>query len=583
MIHSRSSRPTIRFSRPPQISPWARMSRRFVSAPAACAAAALLATTLAAPAAVAATPDQTDRRGGSSSQLTLAPVGTYSAGVFDESAAEIVAYYGKRVYTVNALAGAVDVIDVTNPSAPTKLYSIAGSGVANSIAIRRDGLGVIALEAPVKTDPGSLVFFDARSAASAPILGSVTAGAQPDMVAFSPDGRYVLSANEGEPNDEYTVDPEGSVSVVTVARTVKAPGQADVRTADFHAFETGGTKMLEPTVRVFAGIPGSLNPVSANLEPEYITVDGRTAYVTLQEANAVAVVDVRTAKVERILPLGFKDLSVAGNGIDPSDRDPKGAPTINIRTFPGLFGMYMPDAIASYSSRGETYLVTANEGDAREWGSYEEGARVADLSVCATSPLAALTGAADLGRLNVTTENGFNEASGCYDALYAFGARSFSIWTTGGRQVFDSGESLERVTAEANPAFFNSNHTASNLEGRSDDKGPEPEGVAIGEIQGRTYAFIGLERVGGIAVYDVTDPRRTSFVTYVNNRDFSVSVEDAVDTDAALAAAGDLGPEGVTFIDGRVSPTGKPMLAVGNEVSGTTTLFSINLKRVRRE
>ena len=253
------------------------MSRRFVSAPAACAAAALLATTLAAPAAVAATPDQTDRRGGSSSQLTLAPVGTYSAGVFDESAAEIVAYYGKRVYTVNALAGAVDVIDVTNPSAPTKLYSIAGSGVANSIAIRRDGLGVIALEAPVKTDPGSLVFFDARSAASAPILGSVTAGAQPDMVTFSPDGRYVLSANEGEPNDEYTVDPEGSVSVVTVARTVKAPGQADVRTADFHAFETGGTKMLEPTVRVFAGIPGSLNPVSANLEPEYITVDGRTA------------------------------------------------------------------------------------------------------------------------------------------------------------------------------------------------------------------------------------------------------------------------------------------------------------------
>ena len=228
------------------------MPRRLISASTACAAAALLATMVAAPAAIAATPDQTDRRGGSSSQLTLSPVGTYSAGVFDESAAEIVAYYGKRVYTVNALAGAVDVIDVTNPAAPTKLYSIVGSGVANSIAIRRDGLGAIAVEAPVKTDPGSLVFFDARSAESAPILGSVTVGAQPDMVTFSPDGKYALSANEGEPNDDYTVDPEGSVSVVTVPRTVSAPNQADARIADFHAFETGGTKTLEPTVRVFA-------------------------------------------------------------------------------------------------------------------------------------------------------------------------------------------------------------------------------------------------------------------------------------------------------------------------------------------
>ena len=557
------------------------MHIRILAGAVAAGASAVLVGTLATPTALAATPGQTDNRSGSARQLTLAPVGTYSTGVFDESSAEIVAYYGGRVYTVNALAAAVDVIDVTNPAAPTKLYSIAGAGVANSVAIRGDGLGVIALEAPVATDPGSLVFFDARSATSAPILGSVTVGSQPDMVTFSPDGTRVLSANEGEPNDEYTVDPEGSVSVIAVPRGVAAPTQTDARTADFHAFETGGTKTLDPMVRVFAGIPGATKPVSANLEPEYITVDKRTAYVTLQEANAVAVIDLRTATVDAILPLGFKDLSVAGNGIDPSDRDPRGAPTTNIRTFPGLFGIYMPDAIASYRSGGATYLVTANEGDARESGDYVESARVGDLDVCATSPLAAFTANADLGRLNVTTENGFNEAAGCYDALYAFGARSFSIWTTSGAQVYDSGDSLERVTAAAHPAFFNSNHTVSNLEGRSDDKGPEPEGVAIGEIQGRTYAFIGLERIGGIAVYDVTDPRRTTFVTYVNNRDFSVSVGDADDTDVALAAAGDLGPEGVAFIDGRVSPTGKPMLVVGNEVSGTTTLFSIDLEKVR--
>jgi hypothetical protein len=414
------------------------------------------------------------------------------------------------------------------------------------------------------------------------VLGTVRVGALPDMVTISPDGRNAVVANEGEPNDDYTVDPEGSVSVVALPKKVAAPKQLDVRTAGFGAFEEGGRKTLDKQVRVFAGIPGIDHPVSRSLEPEYVTVDGGTAYVTLQEANAVAEVSLKHAKVTDIWPLGFKDHSVRGAGIDASDRDPRNAPTFDIRTYEGLFGVYMPDGIAAYTARGTTYLVTANEGDAREWGDYVEGERVGDLEVCNTSPLAAFTGDDELGRLNVTRENGYNAELECYDELYAFGGRSFSIWTTDGTLVFDSGDSFERITHAALPGFFNSNHTESNLEGRSDDKGPEPESLALGTIRDRVYAFVGFERVGGIAVYDITSPKRTAFVTYVNNRDFSISVEDADDQADALAGAGDFGPEGLTFIPAKDSPTREPLLAVANEVSGTTTLFEIDVTKPRR-
>ncbi|MCI2958864.1 bifunctional metallophosphatase/5'-nucleotidase [Agromyces atrinae] len=507
------------------------------------------------------------RHSADDARLSLTPIGTYESGVFDESAAEIVAYHGERLYVVNAQAGAVDVLDVSDPTTPVKLYTLTGDGVANSVAIRADGLGVVALENPVKTDPGSLLFFDADSDSAAP-LGSVSVGALPDMVTLSEDGSVAVVANEGEPNDDFTIDPEGSIGVVSLPSTVAAPQQSDVRIADFHEFEAAGSKTLHEDVRVFGPTPhGDDLPVSRNLEPEYIAIDGGTAYAALQEANAVAVVDLATATVTDIHPLGFADHGQDGHGIDPSDRDSG----FDIRTVPGLRGIPMPDGMQAYRAGDTTYLVTANEGDAREWGDYVEGTRAKSIAqngrgpVCADSPLAGLLGDADLGRLNVTTENGFDETTGCYTELYAFGTRSFSIWTTSGEQVFDSGEDFERITNAAAPEYFNSNHSESNFEGRSDDKGPEPEGITIGQVGDRTYAFIGFERVGGIAVYDITDPVDSTFVTYVNNRDFT----------ATGSAAGDLGPEGLTFIPSDVSPTGVPLLAVGNEVSGTTTLFEI--------
>lgn len=512
--------------------------------------------------------------------LTLSPVGTYETGVFDESAAEIVAAYDGRLYVVNAQAGLVEVLDAKKPSKPKKVGEVQGDGIANSVAIRADGLGVVAIEdADDKTAPGRILFFDATGKKPR-VLGSVEVGSLPDMVALSADGTRAVVANEGEPADDFSSDPEGSVAVIDLPATVSAATQGDVRIADFHEFEVGGSKPLPDDVRVFGPTPEADLPVSRNLEPEYVAIDGDAAYVALQEANAFAVVDLDTAAVEEILPLGFVDHSEAGHGIDASDRDPQGAPTFGIRTFAGLKGMYLPDGLVAYEAAGETYLVSANEGDAREWGDYVEPARVKDLGddglapICGTSPAAALTGDADLGRLNVSTAMGLSQDGTCYEELYAFGSRSFSIWTTGGEQVFDSGEDFERITHEAAPESFNSNHSESNLEGRSDDKGPEPESLAIGDVDGRTYAFIGFERVGGVIVYDITDPAASTFVTYLNNRVFSVSVED--DGVETLSSAGDLGPEGLTFIPASASPTGEPMLAVANEVSGTTTLFAID-------
>lgn len=555
----------------PSLSP----TRRTITAVAAVACVLALTPLPAASAAVVPDPIVLSA---DDATLSLTPIGTFETGVFDESAAEIVTAHGDRLFVVNALAGSVSVIDYYDPTAPTLEFEISSPGVANSVAVRPDGLGVIAFEAPVKTDPGTLVFFDADAATSASaILGAVTAGALPDMVTISEDGKYAVSANEGEPADDFSSDPEGSVSIVKLNPAQKrAPKQKDVRTATFHAFEAGGPSVLPADVRVFRPAPhGDDKPVSRNLEPEYVAIDGRTAYVALQEANAIAVVDLNRALVSEILPLGFKDHAL--EALDPSDRDGG----IGIRTVAGLKGVYMPDGLDAYRAHGETYLVTANEGDAREWGEYVESSRVSALAsnghgpVCADSPLAALTGNADLGRLNVTIENGFDEAAGCYDELYAFGARSFSIWSTEGQRVFDSGDALERITAAALPEFFNSNHTESNLEGRSEDKGPEPESLTIGEVGGRTYAFIGLERVGGIAVFDITEPAASRFVTYVNNRDFSVSVDDADEPGSVLSQAGDLGSEGLAFIAASSSPTGAALLAVANEVSGTTTLFSI--------
>jgi len=526
--------------------------------------------------------------GTSQTLIELNTLGTYASGAFDESAAEIVAHdpANQRLFVINANDSTVDVLDIQDPEMPVKLSTIdatAEGASANSVAVYGD-LVAVAIEANVKQDNGKVVFYNSTDLNK---VGEVEAGALPDMLTFTRDGQKLLVANEGEPSDDYSVDPEGSVSIVDLSNGVAA---ATVTTAGFASFNGQLAELMEQGLRVFG--PGAT--LAQDLEPEYIaiSIDGEKAWVAMQEANAVAELDIATGEITAIIPLGFKDHSIIGNELDASNDDSG----INIRNWP-VKGIYHPDAMTSYGFNGKTYYITANEGDSRDYDGFSEEFRVADLTLDAMAfPNAVeLQEDANLGRLNVTSTLGFGNScepsdpanvilvggeydrsyveNNCvYSELYAYGARSFSIWSETGERVFDSGSEFERITASLIPDNFNSNNDENAFDNRSDDKGPEPEAVTVGTINGQTFAFIGLERVGGIMVYNVTNPQNPEFVQYLNNRDFSAS-----QTDLESGMAGDLGPEGLAFIAADDSPNGKPMLAVGNEVSGTTTLYGIDV------
>lgn len=558
-----------------------RMSRTGLAA--ACATALTLGLVSPATAAVVAEPVK-DLADGATADISV--LGSYGAGAFDESAAEIVAFHAdsNRILTVNALSGKIDVLDAADPAKPTKVGEISGgeNTTINSVAVRNDGLAVAAVEPENKTDAGELIFFDAGADEPGTVLGRVGVGALPDMVTITPEGDYALVANEGEPAEDYSVDPEGSVAVVKLPASVKAATQADVRTADFRAFE--GT-LADKGVHIYGQV-GASTTEAQNLEPEYIAVAGGKAYVTLQENNAVAVVDIASATVEDVWPLGYTDRREVP--MDISDKDGK----INIRTAP-VKGILQPDSIAAYEVDGTTYLVTANEGDARDWEAYSEEERIKKLGGKKLAPIcegyAGMTAdeieefQADenAGRLKITTAFGLNEEKNCYEDLYTYGGRSFSIFTADGTRVFDSGAEFEELTAKLLPEYFNTNHTENEFESRSDDKGPEPEGVTLGEINGRTYAFVGFERLGGVMVYDITDPAKPAYTAYINNRDFSINMEELAEegddaVKAGLEKVGDLGAEGLTFVPAKDSPNGENLLIVGNEVSGTTTVFQVD-------
>lgn len=563
-----------------------------------------------------------------------------SAG-FDESAAEIVSYdaTSQQLFVVNAQSGQIDIFDFTSPEQPsfnralnvaedianalTSVASSADLGAANSVDVDvASNTLAVAIEADNKQAPGYVAFYQASDGS---FLSAVQVGALPDMVTFTPDGNTLLVANEGEPSSDYSVDPEGSVSVIDLSNGAGALSQADVRTAGFSSFN--GTDLGD--VR----ITGPDATVAQDLEPEYITVsgDGSTAYVALQENNAIAEIDIANASVSKIWSLGSKNHRLRNNALDAADNDD----VVNIRNWP-IYGLPMPDAIASYEVNGTQYIVTANEGDAREYfddsitteadcnaaGGFDFDADdgcliyidemdledLVDAGAIFNLPSADIAsyagdfdqdGDVDFDDLNtddslarlaiVTTEgedNGCDTtdgqafatgASGCsYSELYSFGTRSFSIYKAAtGERVFDSGDDFETITAERLGDGFNaSNDDNNDFDSRSDAKGPEPEAVALGAINGRQYAFIGLERVGGVMVYDISEPEAARFVQYLNTRDFSQSIDD---NNPSTYADLDLGPESIEFISADDSPSGQPLLVVGHEVSGTVTVLQINV------
>lgn len=501
----------------------------------------------------------------SQAQLSFNHLGTYRDGAFASAATEIVAHdpVNQYLFSTNGSSNAIDVIDISNPSSPTLTTSIDlstyGGGI-NSVAYK-NGFIACAVEATNPQNNGTVVFFNATTHA---FVAQVTVGAMPDMVTFTPDGNFVLTANEGEPSDDYSVDPEGTISIIDVTGGVASVIQADVTTLDFSAFNAGN---LDPLVNIY-GNNGAAS-IQQDLEPEYIAVteDSQTAVVICQENNAVAVVDLATKTITAVQGLGYKDHSLAMNALDASDDD-----GIEFNTYDYLFGMYQPDAIKSVNIGGSDYYVTANEGDSRDYSAYGEEERVSDLTLDPVQfPNASiLQQDTALGRLTVTTSLGDGDNDGDYDSLFVFGARSFSIWNASGSLIYDSGMDFEMYTSQAPYTnYFNSNNDDnSSFQSRSDNKGPEPEAIEIiKDINGSVYVVIGLERMGGFMVYDISTPTSPQYVTYVNRRDFT-----QVET---TAAAGDLAPECILYISAANSPNALPLLVTSNEVSGTVSLFSI--------
>ena len=439
--------------------------------------------------------------------------------------AEIPAYDPKTHTIWVAGAVGVDVLDARDGSLIEHI-DVTGYGYVNGVAIK-DGVAAFAVEASSFTldgecdstqvgdrrNPGHVLFYSTKNRQPFTRNPAVEVGALPDMLTFTPNGNKLIVANEGTPNlaadEDYDLqnDPAGTVSIIDVKK------RRLIATVGLDSVPTSGSALRDASV------------VGMDYEPEYVVaVSNDKAYVTLQEANAIAELDIKRKRFNSIVGLGVKDFTDPDNYIDPNDKDSK----IELRSA-DVVGLYQPDSIVSYKWKGKTFLVMANEGDTRE--DEVDKARVDDDS--------------DLDRLNISTVDSTETE------LVTFGARSFSIRDTRGNLIYDSGNILD---AEAIRLEIYA-------DGRSDDKGVEPEGLALHKIKGRTYAFVGLERTtkSAVAVFDVTNPYEVEYIDMI--------VSD-----------GDVSPEGLVTFEHR----GKHYLAFSNEVSMTTTLYEMSVVKQPR-
>ncbi|TPH18547.1 collagen-like protein [Litorilituus lipolyticus] len=545
-----------------------------------------------------------------------------------EGAAEIVEFQKSKnwVYAINSSVSpaVIEIIDINNmetsaltadaegvigntnltPSITLNLSETANlSGDANSIAIDDNNeLLAVAVSSSTAGVNGHIAFFDIAGATPS-FIKNVVVGDLPDNVVFTHDGTKAIVANEGEPSKDYVIDPEGTISIININDSIPEDTATNLSFTSFNneqaELESQGAKFSNPSGHTIKGSVRQYS-VAQDLEPEYIAIskDNNFAYVSLQENNALAIVNLNDNSLT-VKGLGFKDWS--NYKIDVSDKDGG----INFKNYQNLYGMYQPDTIASYQWQNSNFIVSANEGDGREYVVYErealedEGklqcetdfpngiyewddgeeicisytdeARVKDLEDFGTisaeleSYVSENGGKNGLGRLLVTNALGKDDNNE-YTKLYAYGARSFTIWDSNGLVVFDSGDEIARITASIHGQAFNNDEDENEGDTRSDAKGAEPEALTIGQVGSQTYAFIGLERMGGILAYNITNPYNVKFVEYFYNRGL---VEGADIT-------GDLAPEGMKFIKAEDSPTNEALLVIGNEISGSVAVWQIS-------
>jgi len=495
----------------------------------------------------------------SSGAVVMTPLASFDPTPGLAATTEVVAYdpISKRAYLSSAVQRRFDMVSLANPSSPVTLGSVSMQpyGGITGLAVK-PGLLAVASPDSIEQNPGRVIFFDTLGN----YKGQVTVGALPDMITFTHDGKYLLTANEGQPNTTFSVDPEGSVSIIDVQDTNYV--QSDVTTLNFTGFNALSASLMASGVRKGS----TIGTLSQNLEPEYITVssDNTKAWVTLQENNSIAHLDLVNKIVTNITPMGMKNHQTAQNGFDASDNN-----GVVLMTNWPVRSFYMPDALAQFTVGTTTYLVTANEGDEREYTALNERTTVGAVNLDPTRfPNGAMLKETHaLGRLRITNQSGDLDADGDYDELHMVGPRSFAIYNAAtGAQVYESTTLIESIVL-ADPTwgpFFNADSESNTRKNRSRSKGPEPEGVAVGKIGSRTFAFIALERVGGVMAFEVTNPSAPVFSGYLNTR-------------STTGLAGDRGAEVIQFLGHEQSPNGKPMLLVANEISGTLALYEVGM------
>lgn len=514
--------------------------------------------------------------------------------------AEISAYdpASQRLFVTNGATNQIDIVDISRPNKTRKVKSInlSGKGASGIQSVAaKNGLVAIATVVDGNTQGNGKIFFtDTNGKLIKGVEKGIEVGALPDHVSFSPDGRYVLSANEGEPKSyckaadgtlPVTTDPYGSVSIIDVGGV--KPGAAT--TINFESFNDRATSLVFGGGRVFG--PGAT--LAQDLEPEYITMssDSKYAYVTLQENNAIATIDMASKSVLAISGLNYKKHGDSNKGLDAiSDKAP-------LVVSQNVLGMYQPDAIATLvGADGTEYVVTANEGDAREYpcllgGTDTTKAEKEDMKLSSAadptdSTITALGKV--IGSLEVTPFAPSNPRASTITSAtkvkvaHSFGARSFSIWqpavgvegTDTMTQIWDSGQQLEALIAVERPSYFNADwDTATGaikaVDARSTKKGPEPEGIAVGKAYGKTWIAVGMERDGGIALYDASNPAAPEFVDYINTSDPNGKLS------SLNQPAGDVSPEGILFVSENDSPTGTALIVVSYELSGTVAIYEI--------
>ncbi len=468
---------------------------------------------------------------------TFKEIGSITIG--GEAAAEISAYCEKtkKLFTVNnSGTNQIDVIDLSDPTKPAKIGKIdltSYEGASNSVSIY-DGKLAVALESTTnKQGNGKVVIFNTSDYS---LIKQLTVGALPDMITFSPDGKFIMTANEGEPNTDYSQDPNGTISIIDT-------NTYTVTTLDFSSFSSQAAALAKDGFRIskFA------KSFAQDIEPEYITIsdDSKTAWVTLQENNGVAKVDLTSKTITAIYPLGLKDYNTVENAIDVSDSDDK----IAFNPWK-VKGMFMPDAISHFSANNVPYFVTANEGDAREYTAYTDIKRMKSMKLDATvfPDAATLKLDANLGRLNLVTDMGDTDGDGDLDQMVSFGARSFSIWNGNtGKIVYDSKNDVDKKT----------NEFGTYDDKRSDDKGSEPEAVVVAKMGNQNILFVGLERSDAFMTYDVTNPSSPQYLQTVKTGD---------------------APEGLLFIPASKSPNKRSLVVVSSEGDGTLKIYQPDLK-----